>query len=189
MPTIRAVKVTPCDNYTLQVKFTTGETKVVDVKPYFCFKSFQRLKDVDLFNRVTVNKYGEIVWWSGQDIPIWEAYGITEEEYYAKITENMLPGLDAYKNKEKFRLRKDLIKVAQFEDITVYMPSTGEHLIYATYKDYVTCYADQYNLLGGFFPQDQDDLLVSWIDIREKEIKNTAYSIYCEQPFVYIDPI
>ncbi len=55
------IEVEPCDDYCLKAKFATGETKIVDIKPYFQWKVFQPLQDVELFNKAHA-EYGGVVW-------------------------------------------------------------------------------------------------------------------------------
>ena len=43
----------PCPDYLLELEFETGERRVFDVKPYFDKGTFNQLKDVEYFKRVT----------------------------------------------------------------------------------------------------------------------------------------
>lgn len=55
------IEVHPKKNYFLEVTFSDGVTKVVDIKPYFQWKVFQPLKDTELFNKAYV-EYGGVAW-------------------------------------------------------------------------------------------------------------------------------
>lgn len=54
-------KVKPLDGYKLQIKFKNGEEKIFDVSPYLDIGKFAELKDVSLFNTVTVS-FDSIEW-------------------------------------------------------------------------------------------------------------------------------
>ena len=55
------VKVEPKENYFIEATFSDGVTKKVDIKPYFQWKVFQPLENLDLFNQAHAD-YGAVVW-------------------------------------------------------------------------------------------------------------------------------
>jgi hypothetical protein len=63
-PRVEAVK--PNQDYTITLRFTNGEVKVFDVKPYLDKGIFRELKDKGLFNSVRP-VLGSIQWRNGQD--------------------------------------------------------------------------------------------------------------------------
>jgi hypothetical protein len=60
--TVKAVQ--PLDNYTLRIRFSTGEEKEVDITPLLDEPALLPLKDKAVFNRVYVD-YGAPVWNDG----------------------------------------------------------------------------------------------------------------------------
>jgi hypothetical protein len=75
-----AVKVTPIDDYLLQVLFDNNERKVFDVKPYIKGDWFGQLKDINYFKRVSTDGF-TVVWPEGQDI-------CPDELYYDSRVDN-----------------------------------------------------------------------------------------------------
>ena len=63
----RVLEVTPNDNYTLTLRFTSGEIGVYDCKPILDFGVFVELKDLAYFKRVKPFN-GTVVWPHEQDI-------------------------------------------------------------------------------------------------------------------------
>ena len=55
------IKVVPLDDYYLLATFSNGESKKVDIKPYFKWEVFQPLKDEKLFKQAHA-EYGGVVW-------------------------------------------------------------------------------------------------------------------------------
>jgi hypothetical protein len=62
----RVKEVRASQDYTLTLKFTNGEVKIFDVKPYLNFGFFEELKDRHYFNSVRPS-LGSIQWPNGQD--------------------------------------------------------------------------------------------------------------------------
>lgn len=54
-------KVKPLDDYKLQLKLKNGEEKIFDLSPYLNTGKFAELKDISLFNSVTV-KFDSVEW-------------------------------------------------------------------------------------------------------------------------------
>ena len=63
----KAIDVKPLNNYKLELKFDNGEKKIFDIKPYFKFKIFKELKDIEKFKKVKVSGLS-IEWENGADI-------------------------------------------------------------------------------------------------------------------------
>lgn len=63
----RAIDVKPLNNYELEIKFDNGETKIFDVKPYFKFSIFNKLKEKGKFEKVKISGLS-IEWENGADI-------------------------------------------------------------------------------------------------------------------------
>ena len=61
------IKVVSLDDYYLLATFSNGESKKVDIKPYFKWKVFQPLKDENLFKQAHA-EYGGVVWNSKIDL-------------------------------------------------------------------------------------------------------------------------
>ncbi|MEK6742555.1 MAG: DUF2442 domain-containing protein [Nitrospirota bacterium] len=57
----------PLEGHKLQIKFKNGEEKVFDLTPYLTIGKFAELRDVNLFNSVTV-KFDSIEWANHLDI-------------------------------------------------------------------------------------------------------------------------
>ena len=64
-PVLTVVAVRPLDDYRLWVRFSTGETKTVDMSPLLETGVFQRLKTADSFNSVYID-YGVPTWQDGE---------------------------------------------------------------------------------------------------------------------------
>jgi len=63
----RVVEVKPNPDFSLTIKFTNGEVRRFDVRPYLEKGVFRELKDVRLFNSVKPS-LGTIQWLNGQDL-------------------------------------------------------------------------------------------------------------------------
>lgn len=64
-PSVTAV--VPRNDYLLDITFSNGECGVLDMKPYLDFGVFNRLKDSESFEKVTV-AFDTIEWESGADL-------------------------------------------------------------------------------------------------------------------------
>ncbi len=62
---VKSVK--PLEEYKLLIKFENNEEKIFDVSPYLSIGKFAELKDLSLFNSVTVS-FDTIVWANHLDI-------------------------------------------------------------------------------------------------------------------------
>ncbi len=62
----KVLKVTPLENYLLELWFDGGELRIFDVKPYLNLGIFQELKDSSYFNTVKIT-FDSIFWPNGQD--------------------------------------------------------------------------------------------------------------------------
>ncbi len=63
----RIAEVTPNPDYSLTLKFTNGEVRRFDVRPYLEKGIFQELKDMQVFKSVKPSM-GSIQWLNGQDL-------------------------------------------------------------------------------------------------------------------------
>ena len=63
----KAISVDALENYMLRIEFDNGEQKIFDVKPYFKFKVFEEIKDLEMFNTVKIAGLS-IKWDNGVDI-------------------------------------------------------------------------------------------------------------------------
>lgn len=63
----KAIDVKVLKDYELEILFDNNEKKIFDVKPYFKFKIFKELKDMDKFNTVKISGLS-IEWENGADI-------------------------------------------------------------------------------------------------------------------------
>lgn len=71
----RILSVTPKENYKLQLRYETGETKIFDVSPYIRGSWFGELKEKSYFQSVRLLPGGiGIEWSNGQDIAPHELY-------------------------------------------------------------------------------------------------------------------
>ncbi|MGZ5575407.1 MAG: DUF2442 domain-containing protein [Methylobacter sp.] len=64
-PSVTAV--VPRNDYLLDITFSNGECGVLDMKPYLDFGVFNRIKDSESFEKVTV-AFDTIEWESGADL-------------------------------------------------------------------------------------------------------------------------
>lgn len=55
------VQVKPLPDYCLEARFTSGETRRFDMKPYLRFPAFSALREDGLFMKVHVDQ-GTVVW-------------------------------------------------------------------------------------------------------------------------------
>lgn len=74
----KAIEVKPLENYILEIKFSNGETKRFDVKPYLNHKAFEELKRSEIFNSVKIAGLS-IEWKNGADICPDELYNNSYE--------------------------------------------------------------------------------------------------------------
>ena len=63
----KAIDVKILENYKLEILFDNNEKRIFDVKPYFKFKIFKELKDMEKFNTVKISGLS-IEWENGADI-------------------------------------------------------------------------------------------------------------------------
>lgn len=63
----KAIDVKVLKDYKLEILFDNNEKKIFDVKPYFKFKIFKELKDINKFNKVKISGLS-IEWDNGADI-------------------------------------------------------------------------------------------------------------------------
>jgi len=63
----RVAEVKPNPDYSLTLKFTNGEVRRFDVRPYLEKGIFRELKDIKLFNSVKAS-LGSVEWLNGQDL-------------------------------------------------------------------------------------------------------------------------
>ncbi len=61
------ISVTPRADYMLDIAFSNGESGALDMKPYLDFGIFNRLKDHESFEKVTV-AFDTIEWEVGADL-------------------------------------------------------------------------------------------------------------------------
>lgn len=73
-----AISVKPLDNYLLEIEFDNNEKKIFDVKPYFKFKAFEKIKDENMFRTVKIAGLS-IEWDNGADICPDELYNNSKE--------------------------------------------------------------------------------------------------------------
>ena len=59
--------VVPRDNFMLDITFNNGESDELDMKPYLSFGIFNRIKDCESFEKVTV-AFDIIEWEPGADL-------------------------------------------------------------------------------------------------------------------------
>ncbi len=64
---VPVVKVKPLDGYRLRLKFKKREEKIFDLSPYLHIGKFAELKDISLFNSVTV-KFDTVEWSNHLDL-------------------------------------------------------------------------------------------------------------------------
>lgn len=63
----KAIDVKILDNYEIEILFDNQEKRIFDVKPYFKFKIFKELEDIEKFKKVKVSGLS-IEWKNGADI-------------------------------------------------------------------------------------------------------------------------
>lgn len=63
----KAINVKVLDNYNIEITFNNGEKTILDVTPYFKFKIFEELKEMDNFQKVKIAGLS-IEWENGADI-------------------------------------------------------------------------------------------------------------------------
>ena len=61
------IRVSPREDYHLELTFNTGESKLFDARPYLDRGAFQRLKDVTAFRQAYV-AFDTVCWPNGLDI-------------------------------------------------------------------------------------------------------------------------
>lgn len=61
------VSVHPLDNFYLELRFNTGETRLFDARPYLDKGVFRRLQDKELFNQAYV-AFDTVCWPGNLDI-------------------------------------------------------------------------------------------------------------------------
>ena len=69
----KAIDVKILDNYEIEILFDNQEKRIFDVKPYFKFKIFKELEDIEKFKKVKVSGLS-IEWENGADICTDELY-------------------------------------------------------------------------------------------------------------------
>jgi len=65
----RAVSVTPLPDYKLKIIYDNDEEQLHDFKPYIETKHYQKLKDIELFNKAQISGT-KVEWWPLMDIDI-----------------------------------------------------------------------------------------------------------------------
>lgn len=73
----KAIDVKVLNNYELEILFNNNERKIFDVKPYFKFKIFKELKDIEKFRTVKISGLS-IEWENGADICPDELYNYSK---------------------------------------------------------------------------------------------------------------
>lgn len=63
-PEIKVCGIKPMNDYTLWVRFNTGEAKTFDFKPLLNCQAFKKLNDIKIFSSVYID-YGIPVWDNG----------------------------------------------------------------------------------------------------------------------------
>ena len=63
----KAIDVKILDNYEIEILFDNQEKRIFDVKPFFKFKIFKELEDIEKFKKVKVSGLS-IEWENGADI-------------------------------------------------------------------------------------------------------------------------
>ena len=72
------VNVEPCADYTLSLRYATGEERLFDVSPYLEGPWFGELRDTAYFKAVRLAQGGSgIEWPNGQDIAPHELYDLS----------------------------------------------------------------------------------------------------------------
>lgn len=75
----KAIDVKVLENYQLEILFDNNQIKIFNVKPYFKFKIFKELEDINKFNKVKVSGLS-IEWDNGADICPDELYNNSIEK-------------------------------------------------------------------------------------------------------------
>lgn len=75
----KAIDVKVLENYQLEISFDNNQIKIFDVKPYFKFKIFKELEDINKFNKVKISGLS-IEWENGADICPDELYNNSIEK-------------------------------------------------------------------------------------------------------------
>lgn len=75
----KAIDVKVLENYQLEISFDNNQIKIFDVKPYFKFKIFKELEDINKFNKVKISGLS-IEWDNGADICPDELYNNSIEK-------------------------------------------------------------------------------------------------------------
>lgn len=73
---VKPVRVTPQENYTLLIEFSNAEVRLFDVKPYISGSWFGQLADLTIFNAVKICG-STVEWEGGQDIAPHELYELS----------------------------------------------------------------------------------------------------------------
>lgn len=73
----KVIDVKVLNNYELEILFSNNERKIFDVKPYFKFKIFKELKDIEKFKKVKISGLS-IEWENGADICPDELYNYSK---------------------------------------------------------------------------------------------------------------
>jgi hypothetical protein len=63
----RPIRVTPKQNYKLEIEFSNKEVRIFDMNPYLDFGVFEELKDINYFLQAKV-ELGTVTWPHEQDI-------------------------------------------------------------------------------------------------------------------------
>jgi hypothetical protein len=63
----RPTTVRPLPNHELEIKFSNGESRVFNMKPYLEFGVFRELKNVSYFNQAQV-QHDTVTWPNEQDV-------------------------------------------------------------------------------------------------------------------------
>lgn len=64
-PRVKSAKAVA--NYKIEIKFTNGEVRHFDMKPYLSYPVYYRLKDISYFQKLNV-QLGTICWPNEEDI-------------------------------------------------------------------------------------------------------------------------
>ena len=74
----KAIDVKILNDYELEIIFANNERRIFDVKPYFKFKIFKELQDLEKFKKVKISGLS-IEWENGADICPDELYNNSKE--------------------------------------------------------------------------------------------------------------
>jgi hypothetical protein len=64
----RIVSVRPLESYELEIAFSDGTRGKVSLKDRLFGPMFEPLRDVSLFQQITVDEYGAVCWPNGADL-------------------------------------------------------------------------------------------------------------------------